>query len=227
MRFLFVLPIVFLSCIAGFSQTAPLPSKFQSWNEIQLIVPLLKGRDAKGKSIDKMTATFNGIFRVGRSSLDFLDNRTGATLDWRVNRHLSLLTGVLYRRDEIVKNTPRFETRLDVGATFSKTFHDFSFRDRNLFEHRFRSGRIDLNLYRQRIQVSRPVKYNKKELFSPFISDEGYYDLRLKSWIQNEFYAGITRRLNRQTTIDIAYLRSDTRPVNVNGISLNLKIKLR
>ena len=124
-------------------------------------------------------------------------------------------------------NLRRFETRLDVGATLSKTWNKFSFRDRNLFEHRFRNGRTDLNLYRQRIQVSRPVIFNKKEIFAPFISEEGYYDLKIKTWIQNEFYAGITRRLNQKTSLDIAYVRNDSRPVNVNGIVLNLKIKFR
>jgi len=227
MRILILLSVIFLSAIAAFAQTAPLPSQFQSWNEIQLILPLAGGKDAKGKSIDKATATFNGIARIGRSSLDFVDSRAGAAIDFWVNRYFSLVTGALYRRDEIVKGIRRYETRLNGGAVFSKTFHNFTFRDRNLFEHRFRNGRIDTNLYRQRIQVSHPVKYNKKEIFSPFVSEEGYYDLHSKIWIQNEFYAGITRRLNSKTAIDIAYLRSDTRPVNVNGIFVNLKIKLR
>ncbi len=227
MRLVITFPIVFLFSIAVFSQSAPLPSQFQSWNEIQLIVPLVRSKDAKGKSIDKVTATFNGILRIGRSNLDFLDNRMGATVDFRVNRYLSLFTAALYRKDELVENVRRYETRFDVGATFSKTWRNFSFRDRNMFEHRFRSGRIDLNLYRQRIQASHPVKFNEKELFSPFISEEGYYDLQSKTWIQNEFFAGITRRINQKTSIDIAYIRNDSRPANVNGISLNLKIKLR
>lgn len=227
MRFLLILPIVFLCVSAGFSQTAPLPSQFQSWNEVQLIVPLVQGKDAKDKTVDKITATFNGILRIGRNNLDFLDNRTSVTLDFRVNKYLSLLTGVLYRKDEIVKNTRRYETRFDVGATLFKTWRDFSFRDRNMYEHRFRNGRADANFYRNRLQISHPVKFNKREIFSPFISEEGYYDLQGKLWQLNEFFAGITRRINRRTTIDIAYIRADFRPVNVNGISVNLKIKFR
>ncbi|MDQ6787425.1 MAG: DUF2490 domain-containing protein [Acidobacteriota bacterium] len=227
MRLLIILAVIFLCAPAAFAQTAPLPSRFQSWNEVQLILPLVRDKDAKGKNIDKVTATFSGILRIGRSNLDFLDNRISTTLDFRVNKYVSLLTAVLYRKDELVKNTRRYETRLDFGATISDTIHKFSFRDRNEFEHRFRNGRIDTNLYRQRIQVSHPVKFNKKELFSPFISEEGYYDLQAKTWIQNEVFAGITRRLNPRTSLDIAYIRNDSRPTNVNGISLNLKIKLR
>ena len=227
MRLLVILPIIFLFSTAAFSQPSPLPSQFQSWKEVQLIVPFVRSKDPKGKTVDKITATFTGTLRIGRSNLDFLDNRVGATIDFRVNRYLSLFTAALYRKDETVVNVRRYETRLDVGATFSKTWRNFSFRDRNTFEHRFRNGRSDLNLYRQRIQVSYPIKYKEKEIFSPFISEEGYYDLGLKTWVQNEFYAGITRRINQKTSIDIAYLRNDSRPVNVNGISLNLRIRLR
>jgi hypothetical protein len=227
MRLTFFFTFFLLYTLSVFSQAAPLPSQFQSWNEVQLIVPIAHAKDAKGKTIDKATVTFSGILRIGRSNVDFLDNRLSAIVDFRVNRYLTLVTSVLYRQDEITVNQRHSETRFDAGATLSKTWSKFSFRDRNVYEHRFRSGRTDLNLYRQRIQISRSLTFNKKEIFTPFISEEGYYDLHSKSWIQNEFFAGVTRRLNHKTAIDIAYVRTDTRPVNVNGISLNLRIKLK
>lgn len=227
MRLFLVLYITFAGATTVFSQAARLESEFQSWNEIQLILPLVTGKNRENKSIDKITATFNGTARVGRNNLDFLDNRVGATVDFRVNKYLTLLTAVLYRRDELVKNVTRYETRFDAGAVFSKTLCNVSFRNRNMFEHRFRAGRGDTNLYRNRTQISRPLKYKNKELFTPFVSEEGYYEVTGKKWISNEFYAGITRRINRKTSIDIAYLRLDAQPVNVNGISLNLKIRLK
>lgn len=217
--------ILVLFTFAALAQTDSLPEQTQSWNEVQLILPLKFGKDRKGKQIDKITATFSGISRIGRN--EFLDNRVSATADYRINRHLSVFGGVLYRQDEITKNQPRNETRLTTGATISVAWRGFTFRDRNMFEHRFRNNRADLNLYRQRIQISRPITYKKKELFAPFISEEGYLDTRTKEWVQNEFYAGITRRFTPKVSLDIAYLRSDTRPINVNGLSLNLRIRLR
>lgn len=219
------LVILLLFSFSVFAQQDSLPEQTQSWNELQLILPLKYGKDRKGKTIDKITASFSGIARIGRK--DFLDNRIGSTIDYRVNRYLSVFGGVLYRQDEITKNQPRNETRLTTGATLSATWRGFTFRDRNMFEHRFRNNRADTNLYRQRIQISHPIKYKEKEIFAPFISEEGYFDLQTKEWVQNEFYAGITRRLTPKISLDIAYLRSDTRPVNVNGLSLNLRIRLR
>jgi hypothetical protein len=227
MRSVLILSVICLFALGASAQTAHLPSQFQSWNEVQLIVPLTYGKDAKSKRIDKVTATFSGVGRFARNSADIVDWRLGVTIDYRLNRYVSFLTAVLYRKDEAIKNARSYETRLNFGAVFSKTFHNFTVRDRSMFEHRFRNSRSDTELYRNRIQISRPVKFNKKEQFSLFISDEGYYEFQSRAWTRNEFNAGITRRLNDRTAVDISYVRADTRPVNINGISMNLRIKLR
>jgi hypothetical protein len=227
MRSFIIIFILIFFAAAVRSQSAPLPSAFQSWNEVQLIAPLVRSKKADGKTNDKITAIFNGTFRFGRKSFDFIDARAGMMLDVRVNKYFSILAGGLYRREEIVKNVPRYETRIQTGANFSAKRGNFTFRDRNLYERRFRSRRRDLNVYRQRIQISYSVKRGDKELFAPFISEEGYYDLNLKTWFSNEFYVGISRTLSKKTSLDIAYVRNDTRPVNVNGLSLTLRIKLR
>ncbi len=225
---IFIIFLVVSWCFSSSSaQTAKLESEFQSWNDIQLILPLVTSKDKKGGGFDRVTVTFTGTLRVGRKNLDFLDNRAGASVDFRISKYFSLTSAVLYRKDELVKNIRRYETRLDAGAVFSKTWQNFSFRDRNMFERRFRNGRKDTNLYRSRIQINRPFKRRDTELFTPFISEEGYYDLTAEKWSQNEFYAGITRRINKRAAVDIAYVRVDAAPVNVNGLNLSLKIKLR
>lgn len=217
---------LFLFSQTVFTQTS-LPEKFQSWNEVQLIVPLARKKDSKGKTVDRITATFSGILRIGRKNLDFLDNRYGVTLDFRVNKFLSLMTGTLYRKDELVVNRRNYETRLDFGFVASKTWKKFTFRDRNMYEHRFRNSRSDTNLYRNRLHLSYPIKFKEKEIFSPFISEEGYLDLKTKKWTQNEFFAGVTRKLTPKISLDLAYIRNDSSPTNVNGFSTSLKIKLR
>jgi hypothetical protein len=227
LRLLLLSLAVFLCLNVTFAQTPPLNSEFQSWNEIQLILPVLKGKDSRKKSFDKITFTFTGNLRIGRRNFDLLDNRIATSIDFRVNKLVSLMTGVLYRKDELTINRQRFETRLSGGVVFSKSWKGFTFRNRNMFEHRFRNSRNDTNLYRNRIQLSYPLKFKNKELFTPFISEEGYLDLLSHNWVQNEFYAGLSRKINPRTSIDLAYLRNDSQPVNVNGFSFSLKIRLR
>ncbi|MBX7053772.1 MAG: hypothetical protein K1X36_02370, partial [Pyrinomonadaceae bacterium] len=101
-RLLLILSLLTVCAVAGSAQS--LPSEFESWNEIQLIVPLVRDKDSKGKTFDRLTATFSGISRIGRNPVKPLDSRIAAVLDYRVNKYLSLMGAVLYRRDEL---TPR------------------------------------------------------------------------------------------------------------------------
>ena len=198
---------------------------FQSWNEVQFIVPLVRTEDAKGKTVNKVTAIFNGIGRFGRGQL--VDGRAGAELNFRVNRYLTLVGSALYRGDEVVENVRHGETRLAAGATLTLLLSRFSIRDRNLIEHRVRVDRNDINVWRHRLQISHPVTHNGKTLFSPFLSEELFYDTHAHRVNNNELFLGVTRQLSKRTALDIAYIRNDTAPANVNGLSLALKITLR
>jgi hypothetical protein len=209
-----------------YSQTS-LPEKTQSWNEVQLIIPLEQGEDSKGKKIDKITMTLGGIFRFGRKNWDIVDNRYSVTFDFRVNKFLSLMAATLYRKEEQILNRRNYETRLNFGFVLSKTLKKFNIRDRNMYERRFRNSRADLNLYRNRLNISYPIFHKEKELFSPFISEEAYLDLQTGRWVQNEFYAGISRKLTPKITLDLSYIRNDSSPINVNGLSTSLRIKFR
>src|SRR6476619_2776166 len=99
-RYLAVLLLLIAGSMPAFSQDRP--SVFQSWNEVQFIVPLVRTEDAKGKTVNKVTAIFNGIGRFGRGEL--VDGRAGAELNFRVNRYLTLVGSALYRGDEVVEN---------------------------------------------------------------------------------------------------------------------------
>lgn len=224
-------PIIFtfllLLCSQTFYSQTSLPEKLQSWNEIQLIVPLKQGEDSKGKKIDKITATFSGIFRFGRKNWDIVDNRYGFTLDFRVNKFFSLMTATLYRKEEQILNRRNYETRLNFGFNLSKTLKKFNIRDRNMYERRFRNSRNDLNLYRNRLNISYPLFHKGKEIFAPFISEEAYLDLQTGKWVQNEFYVGISRKITPKITFDVSYIRNDSSPINVNGLSTALRIKFR
>jgi hypothetical protein len=226
MRISLFLIVLFFCPVVLYSQTATPDAVFQSWNEVQLIVPVVQKEDAKGKKTNWVTATFSGILRTGRTSHPE-DRRIGLIMDVRLQKHVSITSAIYYRKDEVVKYSPHIETRVEVGATFSTVWKKLSVKDRNWYEHRFRNGRANTDFYRQRIVVSYPLQREGKTLFSPFISEEGYYEIGAGRWAQNEFYAGISRALTKRSVLDIAYIRNDVKPYNTNGLSLTLKITLR
>jgi hypothetical protein len=207
---------------------APAKSEFQEWNEIQVIYPLLQGKDKKGKTIDRITATFSGIFRFGQKDLGaFVDNRAGLTLDFRANKFTHLYGAYQYRSDESLPGPRGYEQRVSAALGLEKPWQKFTFKERNMYEHAFRVNRAPTNRYRQRFQVSYSITKNKKELFAPYISEEGYWDLDVHNWARNEFYAGITKKFTKHFSADFFYIRLDTLPVNANGIGTTLKFKLK
>jgi hypothetical protein len=201
------------------------PTVFQSWNEVQLIVPVTRYVDPQGKTSNRITSIFSGVGRIGRGEL--VDGRLGLELNFRANKYVTLITSVLERTDEAVDDHRHSEIRIAGGATFSFLMKEFSLRDRNLYERRARAGRNDINVYRQRLQISHPLKYKGKTIISPFLSEEAFYDMSVRRFNNNELFLGVTRRLRKGTDLDIAYIRNNTNPANVNGLSLALKIALR
>jgi hypothetical protein len=204
-------------------------SEFQEWNEVQVIYPLLQGKDKKGKTIDKVTATFSGIVRFGQKNLgEFVDSRAGLTLDFRLNKFVHLYGAYQYRTDEALPNARGYEQRLSAALGLERTWKKFTFKERNMYERSFRVNRTDSNRYRQRFQVSYSITdKEKKELFAPYVSEEGYWDLDAHSWARNEFYVGITKKFTKHFSADFYYIRLDILPVNANGIGTTLKFKIK
>lgn len=224
--------LLFLILIGGFSAYAQSPSstrtEFQEWNEVQLIYPIKQGKDKKGKTFDRVTATFSGIFRFGQNNLsEVVDSRAGLTLDFRVNKFVHAYAGYQYRSDEALPHARGYEQRLSFALGLEKTWKNFTFKERNMYEHSFRVHRTDSNRYRQRFQVSYSIRKKDKELFAPYVSEEGYWDLDAHSWVRNEFYAGITKKFTKKVSADFYYIKLDILPVNAHGIGTTLKIRLK
>ena len=223
---LIILFILFLG-LPAFAQTS-VKSEFQEWNEIQIIYPLLQGKDKKGKTVDRITATFSGIFRLGQKNLsEFVDNRAGLTLDFRVNKFVHLYGIYQYKNDEALPGPRFYEQRLSAALGLERTWKKFTFKERNMYERSFRVNRTDSNRYRQRFQASYSITKNKKELFAPYVSEEGYWDLDAHNWPRNEFYLGISKKFSKHFSADFYYIRLDVLPVNANGIGTTLKFKIK
>jgi hypothetical protein len=218
--------VLLISTTCLFSQSGQPDAVTQSWNEVEITVPLIQKVNTDGKKVDQFSAIFNGILRTSRLT-HMEDRRAGFGLSYRLSKYFSMYAALLYRRDEIVKNVPHIEKRLDIGPTFSITLNKFTIRDRNMYEHRYRNGRVNTDFYRQRFQVFHPLNYKGKTLFTPYVSEEVYFQIHARQWVQSEFYAGISRRLNTKSVLEIAYIRNDVRPVNNNGLSLTLRVKVR
>jgi hypothetical protein len=199
----------------------------QLWTNVDFIVGLKKEKDSNGKTFDRIAMNLSLINRFGDDISRPVDQRIGATFDFRVNKFLTLSAGYLYQKATPSKTIKNYESRLSFAATLSKRFGNINLKTRQQIEHKFRNGREDNKNYRPLFQANYFVVKNDKELFSPFVSNESYYDTLSKSWNRNEFRAGITKSLNKKVSADFYYIRLDTKTLDANGLGLGLRFKLR
>ena len=95
-----------------------------------------------------------------------------------------------------------------------------------MVEYKWRNFRPNTEIYRARFQVFYSLKRKSKEIFAPFVSEEGYHDWKQHAWNRNEFFAGITRKLTPKISLDVFYIRLDASPVDANALGTTLKIRL-
>ena len=227
--FFTVIIVLFLAINSFSQQQSPYYSDIQMWNTVQITVPIFKGKDSKDKPFDKVAVVFDGIARLGRNVTYPVDTRFSTTLDFRINKYLKFSPGYLYQRSEIVPRIKNYESRLTLAGNFEKKFANFTFKHRSMFEYKFRNSRSNTQVYRSRYQISHPVKFHEKEIFSPFISEEPFYEFTNKVWNRNEFFAGISRRITKSLVMDFFYINQWAKtglPHTVNGFGISFKVRI-
>ncbi len=221
--------IIFLNLIFAvptFCQTTSPKNDFQIWNDTQLIIPLKKSED---KKTERVSLIFYGTLRGGKNQKSLIDERVGVGFEFRLNRFLTFTPSVLYRAGQPSEGKKEYESRLRFDVGIEKKFKYFSIKDRNRIEHRFRNSTKDSTRYRNKFQLTIPVKNDKKEIFAPFVATEPFYEFQSKHWTRNELTIGIAKKFNPNFSAEFFYLLQNNRGNTlkyVNAIGINLKIKI-
>ena len=190
----------------------------QSWNDVQVAVPLTKDID------------FNllGTLRVGRDISRPVDERLGTGFTFRFGPHLQIAPNYLYIGMQPFRNRRVWESRLSLPVTLRFDVDKFRISDRNTFERRIRRPGINSTRYRNRLQVEHPVGPKEWSL-SLYVADEVFYDWSVDRWVRNRFTVGGSKVLNKHFTLDVYYMRQNDRvsiPGDLNVIGTILRIKL-
>lgn len=229
MKFQILFFLLIFGAISALSQTTPPPeSDFQFWNETQLAIPLVKAKDKDGKDFERVTFFLNGTLRAGGNYTRLVDERIGFGFDFKINKYLTLTPSYFYRAGQPYQNRKEFENRFRFAAVVENKWKRFSVRDRNLIEYRSRHSRADSVRYRNKLQFNFPVHKNEKEILSPYIADEVFYDFHDKVWTRNELTLGVSRKFTPAFSADFFYVYQRNRGnvlKNVNVIGVNLKFK--
>ena len=215
--------------LASLTASAQGVGDFQVWNETTLVFPVVTEKDKDGKESDKLSLLVLGVLRLGQNRLYPVEARVGAGFDLKLHKYWNFTPTYLYRRGEPVRNSKEFEHRLRFDLTVGNKWKNFSLKDRSRVEYRIRHNRDDSVRYRNKFTFAFPVRHKDKEIVSPFISEEVYYDITAKEFSTNEIQAGITRKFSKNVSADIFYIRRDNSSGairHINGIGTNLKIRI-
>src|SRR5215203_1422276 len=230
MNKVYLIILTLCSTVCCLSQNLRPPVEdIQLWHETSVTVPLLKTKDSKGKESDKLSMFFNGILRWGDNIKRSTDERIGFGFDYKVNPYLGLTASYLYAAAQPVPGRREHESRLRFMATLEKKFSKFTLRDRNMVEYRIRTPQVNSTRYRNRFQLSYPVIREGHELFTPYTTEEVFYDFHEHKWTRNELSAGISKKINKHLNTEFFYLlRNNTgstlKYVHVLGANLRFRV---
>ncbi len=216
---IFVLGVYLICADITFAQSAP-QDDTQSWNEVQFTLPVNK----------KVDLILNGQLRFGRDLREFVDERAGVSVAFKMNKYFTFTPGYTYiAMQQPVTRRKSYENRLNFAATVRfPPMEKFTISDRNLVERRVRNSTANSTRYRNRLQIERPFTIGGVGLRF-FISDEVFYDGAAKAWTRNRFSVGGSRAFNKRLTGDVYYLRQNdgrSRPGDIHVIGTTLRVRL-
>jgi len=218
-QILLVIWVLLLLTLNGKAQNTDSPGDDnQFWHETNVTVHLN----------EQLDLAFAGAFRVGRDFKNLIDQRTGVTLTYKLNRNLSIFGGYLYRGSQPAPRSRRFENRFLGGFTVSASLAKFVFSNRNTFEYRANNSRPDTINLRNRSTVERTVEIFDFK-FKPYLSFEVFYDPRRDRLFRQRYTIGASKDLNKKLVGEIFYMRQQdviSNPGNLNVIGTVLRVQL-
>jgi len=215
-HFLFLFLAILCAARSGQGQVPEADT--QSWNDIQLTIPM-------SKTVDFLLL---GHLRIGDNLTQPIDGRWGFGFNYKAGKYLTFSQSLLMREARPPNGRREHEQRLILAGTVKFPLGKFSLSDRNQFEHRWRQPQTDFWRYRNRVQLEHPFTIAKKK-FTFFISDEVFYDFLVDDWVRNRAAIGASHAFNKHFTGELYYMRQNdgrSRPGDLHIIGTAMRFKL-
>ncbi len=214
-----LLLIVVFSAAPGHAQTATLAddTDIQSWNDIQLTVPMTKHFDFQTQF----------AFRFGKNVSKLNDGRYTIGFVWKPHKSFSINPFYTHLGARNSFGRFRIEHRLNLRAAYRFPFNKFGLSHRSTFENRLRHP---VNSWRYRPSLTFETDLPKRIIPKAklYVSEEIFYDSLLRRFSRNRFTVGINKTLSKQLSLDIYYMRQNdgfSRPGDLHVFGTIFKIK--
>lgn len=219
MKKIFSILTVFLFCAAIIkAQTITDDADFQSWNDVQLTVPISKQFDF----FTKLT------LRFGKNASRLNDGRHAVGFVWKPFKNLSISPFYWHIDARNSRSDFRTENQLILQASYRFPFKSFGLTHRSTYEYRYRSIGNTWR-YRAALTYERDLPKTLIPKAKYFIGDEVFYDPTIEKFSRNRFSVGITKTISKNLSLDIYYMRQNdgySHPGDLNTIWTAWKIKI-
>ena len=222
--------LVLLFSVPVFAQIIIDDTDTQLWNETTLEFRIKA--DKQGK--EQVNGVVIGNLRVtdALTNLDITnpaDKRIGFGLKIKAKKNLTITPSYIFRQVSALGiNAYEHRARLDIVP--KKSFQNFSIENRSRFEHRFKTnGRDDDTFYRNRTKLKIPVKSRERTIFTPYVSNDTYFDLQNPQVHRNDTVGGVSKKFTKHFTTEVFYQfrrNFDSRLKKIHVIGFNLKFKV-
>lgn len=220
MKIIRLISLTFIFTAISYTQTATLQDDedLQSWNDVQLTIPVHKKLDL----VTKLTLRFgNNISRLR-------DGRYHIGVAWKPTSSLSISPFYWHIEARNTAGQFRTEHRLNLALAYKFPVKSFGLVHRSTLERRLRASGNSWR-YRAQLALDKNIPQNIIPDAKWFISNEVFYDSATDRFSRNRFSIGVTKNLNPKLTLDIYYTRQNdgyAHPGDLNVIGTSWKIKL-
>lgn len=200
------------------AQTVTDDEDIQSWNDLQLTVPM-------SKKFDFYTAV---TMHFGKNVTRLNDGRFAIGFIYKLNKSWTIQPFYWFINARNSRGQFRHEDRLNLRVGYRFPFKKFGLSHRSTFKYRLRSPE-NFFRYRPSLTFDRdiPKKIIPKAKF--YVTEEVFYDSLLNKFSRNRFTVGITKTLTPKLSLELYYMRQNdgfSRPGDLNVIGTSFKIKL-
>lgn len=217
-KFFLIAALIFFGVLVADAQLITDDEDIQSWNDVQLTVPI-------NKQFDLYTAL---TLRFGKNITRLNDGRYALGFVYHPNKTLSFQPFYWFVDARNSRSQFKAEHRLSLRVNYRFPIKSFGLSHRSTFEYRIRQPRSSFR-YRPSLTFDKdiPKKIIPKAKF--YATEEVFYDSLLNKFSRNRITFGITKTLTKKLSLDVYYMRQNdgyTHPGDLNVIGTAWKIHL-
>lgn len=214
--YIFVLGIFFSASLSR-DVRAQDDEDIQSWNDLQITVPVTK-------KVDFYTSV---TLRLGNNITWLQDGRYAAGFTWKINKAWSVTPFYWYISARNASAHFRVEHRASLRIDYKFPFKTFGLSHRSTFERRYRAAG-DTWRYRPSLKFEKELPKDWITAAKFYINEEPFYDSATKKFSRNRFTVGITKTFTKKFSLDLYYMRQNdgySHPGDLNVMGTSWKVK--